>query len=799
MTRHLQPGTTVGPYRLEALVGAGGMGEVYRAHDARLNRDVAVKFLPQEFASDSDRLRRFEQEARAAAALNHPNILSVHDIGTYDDVPYFVCELLRGETLRARLDRGPLSVEEVAGYGAQMARGLAAAHDGGIVHRDLKPENLFITTDGRLKILDFGIAKASTPADANGGLPTVSSVRMTEPGLIVGTVPYLSPEQVRGAAADSRSDIFAVGAVLFEMLTGHQAFEAPSANETMSAVLTRDPFAHAEALGLSGQNWAPALVQVVKHCLEKNPRERFQSARDIAFGLDVLSGASASALKTAAKPLPGRRWMVAGISAVILVALAMMVSRLGIRPDAGPTTGGTTSIAALPLTNLSGNPGDEYFTDGVTDSLITNLAMVPSLAVIARAAVFRYKDKGIDPQKAGQELGVHYVLHGSVQRVDNRVRVNVRLVDVLTGFNIWAEPFDADVKDVLVLQDTIASRILEALRVKLSPVDARRGARRAATKEQAYDAYLQGMYYSHQAATGSTDRAIDFLEQSVQADPEFALAQAALGSLYMRRFFYNDADRKWEQKAILAVDKALMLEPDLAEGYLARAQLVWTLPNGFPHDKAVADLKRAIAINPNLVEAHVELGKVYLHIGLLDKSIEANSQALRLDPQHREAIGRRIAAYVYLRQCETALQLLDQQAAAVPRSRADALRCVGRIDEAIQELTSAAYPALLAALLARKGEFDLARKEIEQGSLTARNTEEFSHLHHPQYYIGVAYALMDDTRQAVSWLKKASREGLPCYPLFERDPDLDSLRKDPEFVAFMEQLKAQAERFRATL
>jgi adenylate cyclase len=477
----------------------------------------------------------------------------------------------------------------------------------------------------------------------------------------------------------------------------------------------------------------------------------------------------------------------------------MMVSRLGIRPDGGPTTGGTTSIAALPLTNLSGNPGDEYFTDGVTDSLITDLAKAPGLAVIARAAVFRYKDKVIDPQKTGQELGVQYVLHGSVQRADNRVRVNVRLVDVLTGYNIWAEPFGADVKDVLVMQDTIARRIVEALRLKLSPSDARRGARRSTANEQAYDAYLQGMYYSHQGGTGSTDRAIDFLEQSVQADPEFALAQAALGSLYMRRFFYNDADRKWEQKAILAVDKSLVLEPDLAEGYLARAQLVWTLPNGFPHDKAVADLKRAIAINPNLVEAHVELGKVYMHIGLLDKSIEANSQALRLDPQEREAIGRRNAAYIYLRQCETALQLLDQQAAAIPRGRADALRCVGRIDEAIQELTAAPYPALLAALLARKGQFDSARKQIEQGSLAARNTEELSHFHHAQYYIGVAYALMGDTRQAVSWLKKATREGLPCYPLFERDPDLDSLRKDPEFVAFMEQLKAQAERFRATL
>jgi eukaryotic-like serine/threonine-protein kinase len=773
------------------------MGEVYRAHDARLNRDVAVKLLPQEFLTDPDRLRRFEQEARAAAALNHPNILAVHDIGTHDGVPYFVCEFLTGETLRARLDHGPLPVEQVADYGAQIARGLAAAHDRGIVHRDVKPENLFLTTDGRLKILDFGIAKATPPEDAVESAPTATSARMTEPGLVLGTMPYMSPEQVRGAPTDGRSDIFAVGAVLFEMLAGRRAFQAPSANETMSAVLTRDPFAHAETVGSARQNWPPALVQVVKHCLEKNPKDRFQSASDIAFGLEVLSGASAAAVTPTGA---GLRWkaILAAVAAVVMLTVAAAVWRSGVQPGAVTPSAGTKSIAALPLVNLSGNAQDEYFTDGMTDSLITDLAKAPGLAVIARAAVFRYKDQGVDPQKAGRELGVQYVLHGSVQRADKRVRVNVRLVDVLTGYNVWAEPFDADVKDVFVLQDAISRRIVDALQLKFSPADAWRDRRRATTNEQAYDAYLQGMYYSHQTAPGSTDRAIEFFEQAVQADPQFALAQAALGSRYMGRFFYTDADRQWEQKALLAIDKALAREPELAEGYLARAQLVWTLPNGFPHDRAVADLKRAIAINPNLVEAHVELGKVYLHIGLLDKSIDANSQALRLDPGNGAAKARRFLAHIYQRQCAMALQLLDQQPTASRQNRAEVLRCLGRIDEAIQEISDT-YPSLLAALLARKGQFDAARKQIERGSLTGRNAEELSHLHHSQYYIGAAYALMGDTRQAVSWLKKASREGLPCYPLFERDPDLDSLRQDPEFAAFMAQLKSQVERFRATL
>ncbi|MGE5837757.1 MAG: TPR end-of-group domain-containing protein, partial [Acidobacteriota bacterium] len=409
-----------------------------------------------------------------------------------------------------------------------------------------------------------------------------------------------------------------------------------------------------------------------------------------------------------------------------------------------------------------------------------------------------FKGKEVDPQRAGQELDVQYVVHGSVQRAEKRVRVNVRLVDVVTGFNVWAEPFDEDVKDVLAMQDTIARRIVEALRLKLSPADAKR-ARGSTTNQQAYDAYLQGLYYGHQTAAGSNDRAIEFLEQSVQADPEFALAQATLGSSYMRRVFYEDADRKWEQKAILAVDKSLAIEPDLAEGYLARAQLVWTVINGYPHDKAVADLKHAIALNPNLAEAYVELGKVYLHLGILDKSIDANSLALRLDPENIAAKGRRIAAYLYLHQCDTALQLADQHATLSNRTRAEVLRCLGRIDEAVQAIASDSSSDLMAVLLARKGRFQAARQQIDQATRQARNIEELSHFHHAQYYIGVAYALMGDARQALDWFRKATREGLPCYPLFERDPDLDSLRKDPEFIAFMAQLKAQAERFRATL
>ena len=802
-------GRELGPYRVLEKLAQGGMGEVYRARDERLGRDVAVKLLPQEFLADPDRLRRFEQEARAAAALNHPNILSVYDIGTQDGVPYFVCELLKGETLRARLGRGPLTLKQVADYGAQLARGLAVAHDHGIVHRDIKPENLFITADGRLKILDFGIAK-TTPVKASGDGPTATAVLLTEPGAIVGTVPYMSPEQVRGAPTDHRSDIFAAGAVLFEMLTGRRAFDAPSATEIMSAVLTRDPFADAEIVDLAREHLPPVLVQIVKHCLEKDPRERFQSARDIAFGLDVLSGSSDSAAKAL---IPARSrwrmWILAGVGAAAVIVLVLLVSRAGRAPGAQGMTDGGKPIATLPLANLSGNPQDDYFADGMTDSLITDLARTPSLAVIARAAVFRYKGKTIDPQKAGQELGARYVVHGSVQRAGEHVRVNVRLVDVVTGFDILGEPFEGEVKDLFALQDRISRQIVNALQLKLSPTSGGRGQRRPTTNEQAYDAYLQGTYYVHlpsrdgAEARANLTRAIESYEQAVSADPHFALAQAALGSAYSTRFFYFDPDRTWERQAFLAIERALAVDPDLAEAYLARGQNAWSLPNNFPHEKAVRDLQHAIAINPNLADAHRELGKIYMHIGLLDKSIEENSQALRLDPADVAAHTRRVLAYTYLRQCATAIQLLDQLAlGSLSRGRAEAMRCAGRTDEALQLLapdsTNPTISALIAALLARKGQRDTARKQVERLRLDAGNVAELSDMHHAHYFIGAAYALMGDTRQAVSWLKKASREGLPCYPLFERDPDLDSLRQDGEFAAFMAQLKAQHERFLTT-
>jgi tetratricopeptide (TPR) repeat protein len=370
------------------------------------------------------------------------------------------------------------------------------------------------------------------------------------------------------------------------------------------------------------------------------------------------------------------------------------------------------------------------------------------------------------------------------------------------------------VNDLFMIQNRISARIVEALELKLSPAAIRRSARSPTANGLAYDAYLQGMYHSHKLESGSpgmyhslklesgSPEALSFFEQAVQIDPQFALAQAALGSAYMRRFFYEDADRRWEQKAFLAIEKALALDADLAEAYLARAQLAWSLPNGFPHERAIRDLQRAIALKPSLADAHVELGKIYMHIGLLDKATASNAYALRLDPGNPEALGRLSTSHVYLRECQEALDLVARDARH-RRIQAVALSCLGRTDEALKLVdtssTSPHYVSLLAFLLAQKGDHDAVRQTIARVQLTADNVAGLSDLHHVQYNIGAAYALLGDKRQAISWLKKASREGLPCYPLFERDPNLDGLRGDTEFAAFMQELKAQAEQFRLAL
>ncbi|HLN59346.1 MAG TPA: serine/threonine-protein kinase, partial [Thermoanaerobaculia bacterium] len=460
-------GHRLGPYKILAPIGAGGMGEVYRARDEKLDRDVAVKVLPQTVAMDPETLARFEREAKAVAALSHPNILAIHDFGNQDGIAYAVMELLEGETLRGKLDAGPVQQKQAVDYALQIARGLSTAHEKGVVHRDLKPENLFVTRDGHVKILDFGLAKrveAVAPGEETSA-PTVS--RHTEPGTVMGTIGYMSPEQVRGLPVDQRSDIFSLGAVLYELLSGKRAFDRLTAADTMSAILKEDP----PELSESGRSISPALDRIVRHCLEKDRDNRFQSARDVAFNLSELSSrAVVSGAQHAAPPRPRRTALIAAVAVAVILVLgvagALLLRRTrGVAGEASRVK----RVAVLPFENL-GSPEDDYFADGIADEVRAKLTSLPSLQVIARASSTPYKKTSKTPKQIAGELNTSYLLTATVRWEKtgggSRVHVTPELVDATrpdAPTSKWQQPFDAALTDVFQVQSDIASRVAEAL------------------------------------------------------------------------------------------------------------------------------------------------------------------------------------------------------------------------------------------------------------------------------------------------------------------------------------------------
>src|SRR5512140_43290 len=489
-------GTRLGPYEILSPLGAGGMGEVYRARDKKLDRNVAIKVLPESVAADPETLARFEREAKAVAALSHPNILSIFDFGTQDGVSYAVMELLEGETLRGKLDAGRVSQKQAVNYALQVAKGLSAAHEKGIVHRDLKPENLFVTEDGHLKILDFGLAKR-TEQDRTDETSAPTESKLTEPGVVMGTVGYMSPEQVRGLPVDHRSDHFSFGAILYELLSGKKAFKRDTAADTMSAILKEEP----PELSESGRNVSPALDRVVKHCLEKDRDNRFQSAKDIAFALreaaslSIPSPASGTSARQRIPRLP--TWALALVGAVALLAALLVgdVGGLRRRLSRGATVARIESIAVLPLANLSGDSQQEYFADGMTEELISDLAKISALRVTSRTSVMRYRGSSKSLPEIAKELGVDAVVEGTVTRAGSQVKITAQLIDAVKDRHLWADSFQRELKDVLALQGEVARAIAGEIGVRLTPQERSRLADRKAVNPEAYEAYLRGNYY----------------------------------------------------------------------------------------------------------------------------------------------------------------------------------------------------------------------------------------------------------------------------------------------------------------
>ena len=665
----LAAGTRLGPYEILAPIGAGGMGEVYRARDRKLDRDVAIKVLPESVAADPDALARFEREAKAVAALSHPNILAIFDFGTHAGISYAVTELLEGQTLREKLLPGPVPPKQALDYALQIARGLSAAHEKGIVHRDLKPENLFVARGGHLKILDFGLAKRveAVAPRAETSAPTRSD--HTEPGTVLGTMGYMSPEQVRGLPVDHRSDIFSFGAVLYELLSGKKAFNKSTASDTIAAILKEEPPA------LPGRDVPVALDQVVRHCLEKDRDERFQSARDVGFALAQASSSTVTTVPAVAARSPRSRLVPAAAAVLLGVAvIALLVLRRTPAVPAGAPT--LQRLAVLPFENL-GSPEDDYFADGIADEIRAKLTSLSGVEVIARGSSTPYKKTTKSQTEIAGELGVGYLLTATVRWQKSagasRVQVTPELVEVRKSgapASKWQESFDAALTDVFQVQSDIATRVAGALGVALGAAAEKRLAEKPTLNLAAYDAFLKGQEVWKGLAVGDPPgvrKALAFYEQAVALDPTFAQAWARI-SWGNASLYSNGPTGALAERARQAAEKAVSLAPDGPEGYHAAGnyrRLVLSDYGGALEQYAKG--QRLAPANADLLTATALAEE---SLGQWETAVEHFRQAERLDPRSIPQCLRLGQALIYLRRYREARQALDRGLALAPANLA---------------------------------------------------------------------------------------------------------------------------------
>ena len=619
----LSRGSRIGRYEIVGHLGTGGMGVVYTAKDDVLDRHVAIKLLPVEFARDPDRLRRFEQEARVTGRLNHPHIVSIFDAVIDGEQPYLVTELVEGETLGTQLSKGMLRLDAVLTLARQLAQALAAAHAHGVVHRDLKPDNILITPEGSAKILDFGLARVVTPRPEGDDTRPAATV----PGVVLGTIGYMAPEQVDGRAADHRADIFSLGVILHEALTGRQPFRRESVVDTLHAIL------HDEAPELP-PHLPRHLRKVIARCLQKRPDARFQSARDLEFALEQVEGSDETIATTATPPsVRARTGLLAGVGVALLVAAGTWALFRARVPDQSGHAEPIRSIAVLPLVDLSRGKDQEYLADSLTEALITDLSQISALRVIARTSVMRYKGSTRPIQEIARDLSVTGIVEGTVQRVDDRLRVSANLVHAATEQRLWGEQYDREFRDLLPLQSELAGTIANRIAVQLTPHERARlteGAR--AATPISHELYLRGKYFWNKRDPASLQLALEAFTKATEADPQSAKAWAGLADtyFYMGYAFGRMPPRDAMPKAIAAARRALAIDPDLAEAHAALG--IVQLFYDWDRTSAEASLRRALELNPGNVFARRGMAALLLTGRQHRAAIEQSLRAVQLDP-----------------------------------------------------------------------------------------------------------------------------------------------------------------------
>jgi serine/threonine-protein kinase len=806
-------GRSLGHYRITAAIGAGGMGEVYRATDTKLGREVAIKMLPAAVAQDPERLARFEREARSLASLNHPNIVTIFSVEEDGGSRFLAMELVEGETLDTLITPGGLPLSRFFEIAVPLADALSAAHERGIVHRDLKPGNVMVTREGRVKVLDFGLAKLEA-ADSHPDLtstPTESRAPLTSAGQVFGTVAYMSPEQTRGGKVDARSDVFSLGVVLYQMVTGERPFQGASAVDMISSILRDSPPSVTDRRG----DLPAHLARILRRCLEKEPRDRYQTSRDVYNELRDLRNETTSAAvaasprseavvgehaPAAARPVWKRpAWAAVGVAillAVLYLATRRFMASSSGAPEAGTQPPAIRSIAVLPLDNNSGDPGQDYFAEGMTDELTAALAAISQLRVISRGSAGQFKGRNRPPTpEIAKALNVDAIVEGSVLRAGDKVRITAQLIDARADRHLWARSFERNSRDVLALQDELASAIAREIHVKLTPAEQSTLTKAPSVNPEAYDAYLKGRYFFNRPSDENLSKAIALFEEATAKDPNYAPAFSGLSDAYLWAGFNEGVLTASEArpKAKAAAEKAIALDDNSAEAHASLA--TFKLFYEYDWAGAEAEYRRAFALNPNYAFAHDQFGLGLAFLGRFDEAIAEGKRAAELDPLSPQIPIDAAMAFGFQGNYATGRERarratdLDPTYFFGPFEEGWVEIQAGNLQDAITKMRKAKAmesPAFVSAWLAYAygaagdraaavAEAEDLKKKSLRGEVTAFNRAL------------VALGLGDRAR-ALDSLEEAYAEDSQWLGWLNLDKAFDSLRSEPRFAALRKKL-----------
>ncbi|CAN5872139.1 hypothetical protein BH18ACI4_BH18ACI4_25880 [soil metagenome] len=832
----LSSNTRLGRYTIRSLLGKGGMGEVYLAQDTMLKRLVAIKLLPADFTEDRVRLRRFEREAYAASSLNHPNILTIYEIGEADGYRFIVSEYVEGESLRQHMARRRMGLKEILDTSIQVATALAAADQEGIVHRDIKPENIMLRKDGFVKVLDFGLAKLAQKVEAGhwgeaDNEASTLNMTNTSPGVVIGTIAYMSPEQTRGRDVDGRSDIWSLGVVLYEMIAGSMPFSGETSNDVVAAILKTEPSPLTHITASS----PPELDDIVRKMLRKGQEERYQTSKDLLSDLENLkqeldfaakldrptslglrgqveadgerrvshSVQSATSInkETLTRSVSRLDWFFSGIKrhklgTLVFAALATALVAAAFFREPFPRAEAITSVAVLPFVNGSGDQNLAYLSDGMSENLIDRLSQVPQLKVIARTSSFKFKSWDTDPKEVAHALGVQALVMGRVGKRGDDLQVRVELVDGRDKTQIWGGEFSGKAANLQTLQAEISKKISDKLRLKLGGAQQKQVTDGTPGSEEAYQLYLKGRYSWNKLTEDELKKSIDYFNQAIEKKPEYALAYAGLANSYLTLGANDLSPQETYPKAKDLARKALELDDTLAEAHYAMAATNyyydWNLP------EAERELSRTLEINPNYAMAYSLRGNLRLAKGQTNEAISQINRALDLDPFSLLFNNRLSSAYYYARDYNRALvQIkktleLDPEASFLYSDMGMVYARLGKYEDALAACQKAIIlqkddPAALATLGIT---YALSHKKTEAEWIVNTLHQMAKKKYIQPFYFASIYAALGEKDQAFMWLDKARRER--TFIIFLGiDPVFDQIRSDPRFNRLIESMQLQ--------